>query len=401
MPLPRPLAAALLAVVVAFGTASSAVAVTVLFSEDFEGIPLGTSPTYQLPGVWSSDPPSGPLQGWDRRDDLPGFSNPSLGVLEFKGWNFWEERSWKEVAGGARRRFSRAEGTVAVADPDTWNDFNNPASLGTYNTFLETPQIPLDGVGPLDTRLVLGFDTSWRGGCCTSGQDFDNNQTAIIRARINGGSPIEVFRWESSRFREGPNGEGRPTNDPIDAAGNNNTPNQFFVQREFDDRVFTPDLFDLLSGSSASGAGEGFAASSTSGGHIQFEFAMEDAGDDGWWAVDNIQFASIPEPTDGDLYIDGVLDALDIDEFAFGMLNEDAYEDAWFGESPGTRGSPDSEFDFDDIPWFLALMEGKVAEPAMLLSYALQGIPEPSTAALIAIGSLAISGVRPGRGIGG
>lgn len=397
MPPHRPLATALLAVVAALGTASSAVAVTTLFSENFDGIPLGTSPTYQLPGVWSSDPPSGPLQGWDRRDSLPGFNDPSLGVLEFKGWNFWDERSWKEVAGGPRRRFSRAEGTVAVADPDTWNDLNNPASLGTYNTFLETPQISLDGIGSQDTRLVLGFDTSWRGGCCSNGQSVPNNQTAIIRARINGGPFEEVFRWESARFRDA---QGRPTNDPIDPAGNQNeSREEYFVPRDFDDREFIeldiPGLFDTSNNAMFS-SGPLSPASSTSGGGIQFEFAMEDAGDDGWWAVDNIELASYGGLL-GDMNHNGALDVGDYDAFALAMLDTLSYQYAYSGASPSENGSLDSEFDLDDIPYFLTLMKGVAPPPAMSAFWSgYAPIPEPSAGLLATLATLSATRARRG-----
>jgi len=378
-----------------------AAAVNVLFAEDFENVPLFTSPTYQLPAAWSPVPPS----GWDSIDEMPGLGDPQVGVTEFEGWTFWRKQLWQldqvtgDPQGGVlnrRQRFDRGEGTIAVADPDTWNDLGNPAERGRYNTFLITPEIDLTNIPRDDYKLVLSFDTSWQGGCCED-PEFPSNQTAIIRARVDGGAPLEVFRWESAPFFD--NLTGRPTREPIDATGNANQPNDApVVPREFDERVsISAGLSDLLDPPAL--ASLGAAAAASGGGSLQLEFAMEDAGDDGWWAVDNLELASIPAPMDGDLYIDGVLDSLDIDQFAYGLLDERGYEDAWAGESPASRGSPDSVFDFDDIPWFLGVMEAAmVPKPAFALSQALYGIPEPTAGVLAAAALLASSAGRRGGG---
>lgn len=363
-----------LAVVAAWGSVSNASALTTLFSEDFDGIPLLPSPTYQIPNAWSPDPPS----GWDRQDRLPGLNDPSLGVQEFKGWSFWRKDLWQAVANGARQRFTRGQGVVAVADPDTWNDLGNPASDGTYNTFLYTPTINLDGVGSQDNKLVLGFDTSWRGGCCSNNQsDEPNNQTAIIRASVDNGPSFEVLRWESARFRDG---QGRPTNDPFDVTGNANTPNPFLFPREFDERIFL-DFSDLLTGFSTASS-ELLSAASESGGNLQFEFAMEDAGDDGWWAVDNIELASYGTLL-GDMNLSGDLDLGDYDAFALAMLDSLSYQYAYGGAFPVEHGSLDSEFDFDDIPYFLDLMKGVGPPPAMSTFWSAYAVPEPSSALLL------------------
>lgn len=384
---PRRSASVLLCAVLAvLVMASGAGALTTLFAEDFDGIPLTSSPTYQLPNAWSPNPPP----GWDRFDDLPGLNDPSLGVLEFKGWNFWQKPLWQAVAGGARQRFQRGQGVVAVADPDTWNDLGNPSDRGLYNTFLTTPLISLDGVGDNDSRLILGFDTSWRGGCCGTNQDFDNNQTAIVRARIDSGPAFEVLRWESARFRDG---QGRPTNNPFDGSGSANTPNPFFMPREFDERVFL-DFSDLLTGFSSAHTGPHAPAASGTGGGIQFEFGMEDAGDDGWWAVDNLELSSYGTLL-GDMNHNDILDLGDYDAFALGMLDTLAYQYAYGGASPVESGSLDSEFDLDDIPYFLTLMEGVGPPPAMSAFWgAFAPVPEPSAGLLAVLTTLAASGGR-------
>ncbi len=373
-----------------------AAAITPLFSQGFEGIAKFTSPTYGLPDAWSPNPPS----GWDIASQIP----PG-GIPEWRGWTFWKKPLWQGIGEGPREAFSRGRGTIAIADNDLWNDDNNPARNGLYNTFLQTPPIDLTRRLKNEERLTLAFDTSYFAReCCDDAQSdpvnaLRNNQTAVVRARMSDGTTFDVLRWESAPFRDG---QGRPTDLPIDPAGNANTPNPFFQPLVANERVYIdlstlfppPPSFALLTD------GSGLAESTTGEQEkVTLEFAVEDAGDDGYWAVDNIQMASYPGEIDGDLYIDGVLDELDIDEFALGLLDEPEYTAKWLGETPGARGSNDESFDYDDIPWFLAIMEGasEVEDPGLLLARALSGIPEPSSAAIVGVMLVGMGVVRRSR----
>lgn len=364
-------------------TVRPAGAITGLYSEGFEDIAKFTSPTYGIPNAWSPNPPP----GWDISTSVP-----LGGIPEWEGWTFWRKNLWQAIGEGPRVAFDRGEGTIAIADNDLWNDDNQPARRGFYNTFLQTEAISLDRRLKSEERLVLAFDTSWFAReCCDDsqsnpGNQLRNNQTGIVRARLPDNSVIDVLRWESAPFRDG---QGRPTDQPFDPSGNANTQNPFFFPLEANERIYIdlsfippPPNLALLT------EGEGPALSSSGEGEISFEFAMEDAGDDGYWAVDNIQLASFEGAMAGDMFIDGVLDQKDIDEFALGLLDEAEYTAKWFGETPGARGSDDASFDYDDIPWFLGIMEGasSVEEPAMALAQALYGIPEPSTALIFGIG---------------
>ncbi|QDT68929.1 hypothetical protein MalM25_18550 [Planctomycetes bacterium MalM25] len=377
-------------------SASVSHALTVLFSENFDSLPLQTSPTYGEPFAFTLDPPL----GWDRADQLPGLSNPQIGVPEWKGWSFAREDFWKNAAGGARDVFKLGEGTIAVADPDTWNDLGNPANeFGFYNTFISSPVIDFDQVGDRDTRLVLQFDTSWNGGdCCDDGQNVDglegrNNQTGIVRLNILGGPTIELLRWEAAPFFE-LSDPSNPTNDPLDNAGNNNIPNPNYVPFVGNERMYL-DLSDLLPGSAlallTAENDSAIAGMSSGGGGVQIEFGMEGAGDDGWWAVDNIEMASY-EDLLGDMDLSGILDAADIDAFALGMLDTTEYRFNYFGEYPVVRGSVDDTFDFEDIAWFNGVMEGAgVGGAAMALARALSPVPEPASAAIVLIGLASLS----------
>lgn len=381
--------------------AAPAAAVTLLFQEDFDAIPLQTSTTYNppngIPNAFSQD-----LPGWDIENDIPGETAPNIGVPEWTGWSFAREDFWKGVGGifgdrPGRQTFFRGQNTVAVADPDQWNtpqlNFGDPANrLGYYNSFLQTPLISLGQRDPRDTRLRLAFDTSWRGECCDDGEFLDNslvnqnNQTAIVRVRVDGGSWQEVLRWESAPFFDA---LGRPTREEFIPGLPPSTPNPRFVDYELNERIYI-DLDDLIDGSNFATASGGIAfASAASSGGVEIEFGMEDAGDDGWWAIDNVQMASYGALF-GDMNLSGGLDVGDFDAFALGMLDTDAYRNAFFGSFPAENGSIDSVFDFDDIPDFLSAMEG-VGAPATAYAQAFFGIPEPSTGLIAVVGVLTCS----------
>ena len=382
----------------------TAAAVSLLFQENFEGLPLGPPVDEDFPpaDVFTHDPPS----GWELINNVPGENNPFVGVEEWEGWSFAKKGFWTAVANPAgaagafgREEFSLGIGTIAVADPDQWNDLGDPANeIGFYNTLLQTPQIPLDQAPRTDDRLVLQFDSSWRGGCCDDGGSFNpqgNNQTAVLFARLDGGPRFELFRWESAEFFDQ---QGRPSKEPLDPSGLPNTPNPFFRADNTNERVQI-DLSVLLPSAIAllSESGAPFARSSHGGGNLSFEFGMENAGDDGWWAVDNVELASY-ETLKGDMDLSGVLDEPDIEAFALGLLDSDAYRFAHYGASPVDHGSLDDRFNFDDIPWFTDLMEGAgvaSASEALALLFA-PSVPEPSSGLLaMAAGAVLLS--RRGR----
>lgn len=394
-----------LAAAVLILSAAPACGLTLLFEENFDTIPLGTATSYGsangIPNVISQD-----LPGWDILNEIPGETAPNIGVPEWTGWSFADEAFWRAVGGFygdriGRQTFFRGQNTIAVADPDQWNTpqlgFGDPANqFGFYNSFLRTPVIDLQPRDFQDTRLTLAFDTSWRGECCDDGRALDdtlvnqNNQTAIVRIRVDGGNWEEVLRWESAPFFDG---QGRPSREPFDPSGNANTQNANFVDYELNERVFIT-LNDLIGGSNFAllTDGEGFAAAASAGG-VEVEFGMENAGDDGWWAIDNVQMLSSGELF-GDMNLNGMLDVGDYDAFALGMLDTYAYRLDYAGAFPVENGSLDSVFDFDDIPNFLAVMK-EVGMPATAFSIAFFGIPEPSTLALLGLAVSGLSALRP------
>ncbi|MBW7992102.1 MAG: S8 family peptidase [Planctomycetes bacterium] len=219
---------------------------TVLFAEDFEGLPLGPNVDEALAGdaVWTDTPP----EGWAVDESgIPGIGmDETDGVTEWAGWAFTDKAWWTEAAGDQDRSlFELGSGTVAVADPDEWDDGERltiPISADPYDTWLTTPAINISGSEA--GTLQLKFDSSWR-------PEFDDNyhQTANITASFDGGDPVEVMLWES------------------DEASANYKP---YATNE----TVTIDLQNPAGAES-----------------VVLTFGLFDAGNDWWWAIDNVEIS--------------------------------------------------------------------------------------------------------------
>ena len=243
-----------------------------LFSEDFEGLtllhsvdegvagPVGDGGGTAANTVWTNVPPS----GWmDNDAGVPGFGNPpnNNGVFEWAGWNFAKRDWWVTTAGDQNRSgFVNASGTIMVADPDEWDDADHPGGPPSgpwYDTFISTPSISLVGVQP--NSVTLDFDSSWR-------DEFDDNyhQAANITVSYDGGAAIEILRWESTNAS--PNFHDDAPNEHVTLGLNNP-----------------------------------LGASS-----MVLTFGLFDAGNDWWWALDNIAIEGLSALDNGDLSINDV-----------------------------------------------------------------------------------------------
>lgn len=167
------------------GAEKDAWAQTVIFSEDFNGLPLqdSFSPTETIQAnVWTDVPPP----DWS----IDNSQMAGNAVPEFNGWVILDQQWWEVTAGDQNRTlFTNGSGNVAVADPDEADD---GAGITSFNSFLSTPPIYI-GVYTSLQDLTLNFDSSWR--------DYAN-QTATVTISYDGGTPVEVLRWESAA---GPN----------------------------------------------------------------------------------------------------------------------------------------------------------------------------------------------------
>jgi len=214
----------------------------ILLAEDFEGLELGPNVEEGVAGdaVWT-DVPS---PGWVIDESgIPGAGDPATdGVTEWCGWSFANKDWWIQTAGGQRRsEFDLGQGTVAIADPDEWDDSGHPASTADpYDTWLSTAAIDLSATRP--GTVQLQFDSSWR-------PEYDDwyRQSASITVSFDGEEPIEILRWvsdsSSPHFKD-----------------DNSTNETIYI--------------DIDNPPSASS--------------MVLTFGMFDAGNDWWWAIDNI-----------------------------------------------------------------------------------------------------------------
>ena len=223
-----------------------------LFFEDFESIVLGPKVDEALAGdaVYSPTPP----QGWtvdhiskDGLTPLYGINpvDAANGVTEFRGWTFLDRDWWATTAGDQRRtEFVRAQGTVAVADPDEWDDKGDPESLGSFNSKLITPAVDISAATA--GTAFLSFDSSTR---------TEEPQEIYITISYNGGAATEILRWTSN---QGGTLKADATNEGVVLGLNN-------------------------------------PANATS---VQVTFGLEKAFNDWWWAIDNIAIdaGSVPAP---------------------------------------------------------------------------------------------------------
>ena len=91
-------------------------------------------------------------------------------MTEWAGWSFADKDWWAQATGDQRRsEFTKATGTIAIADGDEWDDQDH--AEGYLNTFMSWP-VTISGAA--EGSLELHFDSSWR-------PEYDSNyhQTAV------------------------------------------------------------------------------------------------------------------------------------------------------------------------------------------------------------------------------
>ena len=217
---------------------------TVLFAEDFEGLPLGKNKDEGLAGekVWTKTAPA----GWTIDDKgVPGAGDPAQdGVTEWAGWSFADKVWWTTTAGDQdRSTFTLGSGTVAIADPDEWDDLAH--ATGQYNTYLSTPPIDISTAEP--GTVVLTFDSSWRPEYADYGR-----QTGNLKVSFDGGKAVQLFLWESNTAS--PNYKPYATNETVKINVDN-----------------------------PAGAKK-----------MVLTFGLFDCGNNWWWAIDNIEITGMP-----------------------------------------------------------------------------------------------------------
>jgi len=222
-----------------------------LFDEDFESVELGTTieESAGTENVWTDTPP----EGWIVDESgVPGIGNLATdGVTEWAGWAFADRDWWFTVDPQGRDNFQKSQGVLAVADPDEWDDSDHTdsASEGWYKTYMSTPPIDISGAEPGTVQLT--FDSSWR-----PEFDGDYHQSGIVTASFNGEEEVELMLWLS---------------DP--SSPNFKSENLAHENETVVINVDNPP----------------WATS------VVLKFGMFDAGNDWWWAIDNIKLTGIPK----------------------------------------------------------------------------------------------------------
>jgi hypothetical protein len=245
---------------------------TSVWSEDFDGLAPGPSVNERqafavvtriesdansmpIPNAYTHTPPA----GWDiDSSGVPGEGRDDVGVYEWEGWSFTTPEFWTTADLQLRETFTKASGVLAVADPDEWDDLGSPANLGFFDSILETPQLNI--AGQAANSLALSFDSAWRD---------EGAQTALVTVDYGNG-PIEVLRWES------------------------NPASQFFHDDNTNETVLVP-IHNPPGAATA-----------------QLTFQMLQAGNNWFWAIDNVQIGTIDSAdVPGDYNADGRVNAAD------------------------------------------------------------------------------------------
>jgi len=215
---------------------------TVLLFEDFESLPLGPFVSPTEGGGDGTDWTDVPPAGWVRDNT----TTPAGPPAEFFGWTFLDKNSWIATEGNqGRSQFTFGRGTVMVADGDAYDDGTN-VDPDLFNALITTPGLDLSSVEP--NTVVIEFDSSW---------DAYSTQEARLDVSFDGGSSYtNVFTDESE------------------------------VRGDQDLGINEHLIFDI---------------DNPGAGTLVFRFGYLEAGNDWWWAVDNVKIsgvsAVIPEPS--------------------------------------------------------------------------------------------------------
>ena len=218
---------------------------TTLFSEGFEGLTLLPYNT-GVPGGDGTDYTDALPAGWVRDNTTtPAPASPTTKGAEFFGWHAMDVDSWVAEQGNqARSDFTRGgaglHGTVLVADGDAYDDFVSIGG-GKMSTLLVTPSIPLGSIQP--NSLELEFDSSFR-----PEDPPPANQFGRVEVSYDGGGNWATLTELTPANSGGPGSRSR-TNEHLTLSANN-------------------------------------PAGATS---AQFRISYLEAGNDWWWAIDNVK----------------------------------------------------------------------------------------------------------------
>ena len=193
-------------------------------------LPLPGAPPV-VPGEdWSPDAPA----GWSRE------VSPEGGLPEYNGWSMLNKDFWITQQGNQdRSTFTKGRNTLAVADPDAFDDFRG-IEPDLLRAFMTTPEIPFSNLPA--GGMSLEFDSSFR--------PYDA-MTGLVDVSFDGGANWQNLLTLDTASIEGGNSSLVRANETV-----------------------TLEVDNPVSGS------------------VMFRWGMTDAGNDWWWAIDNIRVVS-------------------------------------------------------------------------------------------------------------
>ena len=209
---------------------------------------------------WTHDPP----ENWV----IDNSNMPEVGTMEWRGWSFASMEFWVDAEDQLRSQFTRGNGTVAVVDPDEWDDCGDAASYGSYNSILSSPLIQTS-----NRPIQISFDSHYR---------QEAPQQVYFNVMNSSGNINETLLHYSSN------------------AGSDNGGGDMLNQRL---------SFNI----------------ETNENEIYFNWEMADAGNNWYWAIDNVTIQTQTPPI-GDLDYDGeydIYDLLILVDILLGFLNPD------------------------------------------------------------------------------
>ncbi|MDX2132381.1 MAG: hypothetical protein SFY69_10045 [Planctomycetota bacterium] len=171
---------------------------------------MAVAPTYNFPACfspWTLSPPTDWTSVW-----APCGACPSeCGRPEWRGWAFaFKDWWWQRVDNQRRSEFTLANGIVAIADPDEWDDFAN--GQAEFNAFLTTPAISLPQTV---NSASLNFVSSWRDEAFDDGNSCSPLPPAAVITGISATNPAVVTTATPHGFRDGKY---------VDISGSNSAP---------------------------------------------------------------------------------------------------------------------------------------------------------------------------------
>lgn len=222
-------------------------------------------------------PPVGTIIG---NAGLLNQGDPNNGVAEWEGWTFADKDFWVEAAEDQDRSlWTGGTGTVAVVDPDEYDDLGDGRGGGYVNSGLTMPNVAIGTNG----LIGLAFDYSFRAEAFDDGHD-PNAGSSLAGLELNNSTAQVYVTYKDI------NNQIIQT-DPISGTLIDSDGGQSLTDPNAAD--FRPASPTLATAGDIDGTFNGFIPLPGAGGpagatSFDITFGMLNAGNDWWYAIDNV-----------------------------------------------------------------------------------------------------------------